>query len=80
MIKLITREECSYCDQAKTLLKQHNLEYSELQIGKDIEREMVLEQYPGYKVLQIVVVDNKPIGGYNELLDYIFPPLKLENS
>ena len=44
MIKLITREECSYCDQAKTLLKQHNLEYSELQIGKDIEREMVLER------------------------------------
>lgn len=79
MIKLITREECSYCDQAKTLLKQHNLEYSELQIGKDIEREMVLERYPGYKVLPIVVVDNKPIGGYNELLDHIFPPLKLEN-
>ena len=50
MIKLITREECSYCDQAKTLLKQHNLEYSELQIGKDIEREMVRRLFQSSKV------------------------------
>jgi len=73
--KLITRESCSYCDNAKNILQQQNYDYEELLIGKDIERDAVLETWPTQKMLPIVLVDDRLIGGYIELVDYLHPPM-----
>jgi len=75
MITLITREGCSYCDQAKKLLKDNDKEFEERHIGLDITREDVLEKYPDCKVLPIVLVKGECIGGYLDLLDYMFPSM-----
>lgn len=75
-IELITREDCTYCEQAKKLLKERNLEYTELHLGLDILREDVKEKYPSQKLLPVVLIDDELLGGYIELLDYLNPPLE----
>lgn len=77
-IEIITRDDCTYCVQAKQLLRDNNAEFTELHIGLDIMREDVLETYPECKVLPVVVVDGVCIGGYTDLLDYMFPALEIE--
>ena len=47
-------------------------------IGENISREEVLDMYPDLAVLPIVVINDAPIGGYNELLDYLYPPMMRE--
>lgn len=66
-IVLITREECNYCDNAKHALGTYGFAYQEKLIGHDIEREEVLEKYPGRKMLPVVVINDECIGGMEEL-------------
>ena len=75
-IDLITRDGCYACIQAENLLKMHNMSYSQRVIGEDITRDEVLEQFPDRKYLPIVLIDDKVIGGYEELLDTMFPALE----
>lgn len=74
--KLITRENCSYCTQAKNLLENHGHDFEELEIGVDIERADVVEQYPTQTMLPIVLINGELEGGYVDLLDYLNPSLE----
>jgi glutaredoxin len=73
---LITRKDCLYCNQAKSVLQENSVEYEELIIGETITRDEVIAKYPDQKLLPIVVVDGNAIGTYGELLDYLFPAKK----
>jgi glutaredoxin len=77
-IEIITREDCTFCHKAKEILRHNNVEFAEKYIGLDIARDEVLETYPECKVLPVVVVDGVCIGGYTDLLDYLFPALEIE--
>lgn len=70
-IQLITREECNYCDNAKVLLSNEGFSFTEKLIGHDIDREEVLENYPGQKMLPVVVIDGKCIGGFDQLKEWV---------
>ena len=72
---LITRDDCPYCTQAKTLLADNEISYSELKIGVDLTRDDVLTNYPDQNVLPIVIHEEEVLGGYLDLLDHMFPPL-----
>lgn len=80
MYTLVTRADCLYCNQAKALLSEKNLAFDEMQIGKDITREEVLERYPGQKVVPIVIKDGVVLGSWSELLDDIYPPLETRDD
>lgn len=54
MITVITRQQCPRCDIAKSILKNHNVQYTELVIDENITREYVLNKYPGRKQLPII--------------------------
>jgi glutaredoxin len=68
-VVLITRDECTYCDNAKALLKMNNIKFTEYYMGLDYTREEVLEKYPTQKTLPIVLINDELIGGYTELFD-----------
>tara|TARA_B100000925_G_C21851231_1_gene405867 strand:+ start:196 stop:438 length:243 start_codon:yes stop_codon:yes gene_type:complete len=72
-IKLYTKESppCSYCEAAKALLKVKGLEYENLVIGKDIDRDQVLEDANGWRTVPMVFIDGKMIGGFVELQSFI---------
>lgn len=74
MITIYTRDGCSFCDKAKSFMNENNIQYTEMSIGKNVQREEVIQKFPGVKLLPIVVnVDNTLIGGYEDLVKHIQP-------
>ena len=57
---------CGYCVRAKALLDSRGLEYEEIDLGEDLDRAKLNELTGGWTVPQIVI-DDRPIGGYEEL-------------
>jgi glutaredoxin len=72
MFSVYTRNGCSFCEKAKNLLNQNNLQYVEYSIGKNILREEVLQKFPGIKMLPIIVdVNGTLVGGYEDLVTHL---------
>ena len=61
---------CHFCEMAKTLLKQKGIEYEERNIAKDWKTEQLLEAVPNARTVPQIFVDDKYIGGYDELVKY----------
>lgn len=80
MYQLVTRQDCTYCEQAKSLLAEKSMIFEEIQIGRDITRDEVLAKYPGLKTLPIVIKNDVVLGGWAELLDDMYPPLETRND
>lgn len=79
-IELYTKTGCFYCNQAKTLLKEHNHQYDEFIVGETIDRDEVISRFPNQRTLPIVVIDGELIGSWSELLDWKFPPMKDDSN
>ena len=67
MITVYSKDQCVYCEKAVTLLKLKAKEHVVYKLGKDFDRETILEMFPTAKTFPIIVVDKVYIGGYNEL-------------
>ena len=70
-IIVYSKPSCVYCDKAKSLLKRLGYEYKEKIVTKDLSLEQLFEAL-GKQVRTIpqIVIDEKHIGGYNELKEY----------
>ena len=70
-IIVYSKPSCVYCDKAKSLLKRLGYEYEEKVVTKDLSLEQLFEAL-GKQVRTIpqIVIDEKHIGGYNELKEY----------
>ena len=66
-----TRDLCGYCDAAKNLLRTMNVRFDEAKIGTDVTREELLEVAPKAKTVPQIVINQKLIGGYDDLCAYI---------
>jgi len=71
-IIIFTKDNCPYCDSAKSFLQQKGLDYVTFKIGEDIERDKFLELYPMARTVPWIMVDGDPIGGYENLTKYKF--------
>ena len=58
---------CHFCDMAKTLLKQKEIEYEERNLAKDWKVQDLLEAVPNARSVPQIFIDDKHIGGYKEL-------------
>ena len=67
MYKVYTLPNCTYCEQAKSLLQLKQLPYETYQIGVDIDREQILSQAPGIRTAPIIFEDDALIGTYHDL-------------
>ena len=70
-ITVYSKPACGYCDKAKALLTRLGYTYTEKVVTKDISLEELFEEL-GKQVRTIpqIVIDEKHIGGYNELTEY----------
>lgn len=69
-IKIYTTTVCGYCVNAKALLKRLNLPFEE--IGLDDKPDLRLKlsaDNNGYRTVPMIFIDDKFIGGYQELVD-----------
>lgn len=62
-----TKNNCSYCTNAKTLLISKGISYTEMKLNEDFTREFLLENYPTAKTFPVIIVDGFYIGGYDQL-------------
>lgn len=64
---LYSKDNCSYCTNAKLLLTSKGISFTEMKLGEDFTRETLLEMFPEARTFPVVVVDGFNIGGYVQL-------------
>ena len=62
-----SKDACPFCVQAKALLDSRGIEYEERNVQKDWTKEQLLELVPTARTLPQIFIDDKLIGGFNEL-------------
>ena len=67
-VTLYTTDPCGFCRVAKQLLNQKNIPYEEINLARDSEGRMKLVELTGMMTFPQVIIDGKPIGGYQELV------------
>ncbi len=72
-ITIYSKNNCVYCNKAKTLLKNLGLEYEEKSLEKDFgsDPSKLIEDI-GKNVRQMpqIKIDGELIGGYNQLIEH----------
>jgi glutaredoxin len=80
MFTVYSKPACNFCEQAKTLLETRSVPYEviNVDIGQPkipgqtyISRDELVSQFPDQRTLPLVLVDNKKIGGFKELKQYM---------
>jgi glutaredoxin 3 len=67
-VTIYTTEPCGFCRVAKSLLNKRNVPYHEVNLAKDPSGRMELVRMTGMMTFPQVVIDDTPIGGYQELV------------
>jgi glutaredoxin len=62
-----SKDQCPYCDQAKSLLKSRNIEFEERNVSQDWTREQLLEAVPNARTVPQIFLNEELVGGFNEL-------------
>jgi glutaredoxin 3 len=70
-IVVYSKPNCPYCVKAKRLLDQMELPFTERVVGVDATREQLLEAAPNARTVPQIIIDDKVIGGYDQLATYI---------
>ena len=63
-----TTEPCGYCRTAKALLAKRGISYEEINLARDPEGRAELVRLTGMMTFPQVVIDEEPLGGYQELV------------
>ena len=49
-IELYSKNNCTFCDQAKQILRTHGKDYIEYKLDEDYTREILLSKFPEAKI------------------------------
>tara|TARA_B100000212_G_scaffold339292_1_gene317480 strand:+ start:1577 stop:1831 length:255 start_codon:yes stop_codon:yes gene_type:complete len=71
MITIYGKSLCPSCTKAKQLCESHNYPFKYLELGKDFDRQTVMEMFPEARTFPQIIINNNKIGGYEQLLSYI---------
>jgi glutaredoxin 3 len=67
-VTIYTTEPCGFCRVAKSLLAKRNVPFHEVNLAKDPLGRAELVRLTGMMTFPQVVIDDEPIGGYQELV------------
>jgi len=62
-----SKDNCPFCDQAKTLLKMKGIEVEERKIGHGWTKEQLLESVPTARTVPQIFLNEEYIGGFDNL-------------
>ena len=69
IITLYTTDPCGFCRSAKSLLESRGVSYEEVNLAKDPDGRAELVALTGQMTFPQVVVGQRAIGGFRELLE-----------
>ena len=70
-IIIYTQNSCLYCQFAKDEFKKRDWEYTEYNLSDDENKVSLVERLPDAKTVPQIWIDDKHIGGYDELMVYL---------
>jgi len=62
-----SKDHCTFCEQAKSLLESRGIEYEVRNIQHEWTREQLLEAVPTARTLPQIFLDQEYVGGFTEL-------------
>lgn len=62
-----SKDNCSFCEQAKALLTQKSIAFEERKIGDGYSREDLLAAVPTARTVPQIFLNDQLIGGFTEL-------------
>jgi glutaredoxin 3 len=65
---LYTTDYCSFCRSAKALLDKRGVSYEEINLARDPDARRQLEEITGMVTFPQIVIGEKSIGGFDQLL------------
>ena len=65
---MYTTDPCGYCRTAKALLQKRKIPYEEINLARDPEGRAELVRLTGMMTFPQVIIEGKPLGGYQELV------------
>tara|TARA_B100000965_G_scaffold171568_1_gene143306 strand:- start:136 stop:390 length:255 start_codon:yes stop_codon:yes gene_type:complete len=70
-VKIYSTAMCPFCDRAKMLLQKRDIEFTELKVDQDVKLfEEMLALSNGRRSVPQIFIDDKHIGGYDDLVDF----------
>jgi glutaredoxin len=66
-----SKDQCPYCEQATALLASKEIMFEEKKIGDGYTKEQLLEAVPTARTVPQVFIDDKLIGGFKELRQFL---------
>lgn len=67
-VVIYSKDNCTYCYQAKSWLKKHNISFDEIKLNDDQKRLEFYESYQDVRTMPQIFYKGKRIGGYQELI------------
>lgn len=62
-----SKYNCTFCDQAKSLLDRYEIEFEERKIGDGWTKEELLEAVPNARTVPQIFLDDQYVGGFEQL-------------
>lgn len=66
-VVVYTTQICPYCVRAKMLLQRKGVAYEEVDVSHDHDARMALVQRTGQRTVPQIFINDRPIGGSDEL-------------
>lgn len=66
-VEIYSHPGCSYCHQAKGLLKARGIEYHELDVAQDQRLLAEMIERTGGRTLPQILINDRLIGGFDDL-------------
>ncbi len=66
-VEIYTRPGCGYCESAKLLLANHNIEYVEYNVMTDQQRLEEMRQRTQNRTFPQIFINGVHVGGFTEL-------------
>lgn len=70
-VTVYSKEVCPYCDRAKQVLKNQNIDYKEIMVDQDEDQLATMKELSGRKTVPQIFIGDEPIGGFDELYELV---------
>ena len=72
-IKLYTRKWCGWCTDAKDYLREHEIPFEEIGVGRDAADDAEMQRLSGQRYVPTIVVDGQVLANFDvrQLEDFL---------
>jgi glutaredoxin 3 len=67
-VEIYTTTTCPYCVSAKALLRNKNVDFEEIHIATEEERQQMMQRADGRRTVPQIFIDNVGVGGADDLM------------